>query len=163
MLASLLKYYSDGLKFTLLYIFNLSLSSDTFPKNLKDSFLVPTGKTGKRNDIGNFRGIAVQSYHLHLHQSSHRSALATVIFPQGSHLILLLFFARRYICNTLGECLPGNCLPSKCLPGKSLPGKCHPGKCLLVKCIFGEIYLRANVSPGKCLRANVIEPFFFIH
>jgi hypothetical protein len=45
----------------LLHIFNLSLSTGTFPFKWKDSFLIPIFKTGKRNDVGNYRGVAILS------------------------------------------------------------------------------------------------------
>jgi hypothetical protein len=40
-------------------IFNLSLSTGFFPSKWKDSFLIPIFKTGKRNDVGNYRGVAI--------------------------------------------------------------------------------------------------------
>jgi hypothetical protein len=48
---SIMKLCSDGLKFLFLYIFNLSLSSGTFIKKWKDSFLVSIFKTGTTLDI----------------------------------------------------------------------------------------------------------------
>jgi hypothetical protein len=59
-LSSIVKLFSNGLKFPLLHIFNLSLSSGKMEK-WKDSFLVPIFKTGKRNDNGNYRGVAILS------------------------------------------------------------------------------------------------------
>jgi hypothetical protein len=44
-----------------LHIFNLTLSTGTFPSKWKDSFLIPIFKTGKRNDVGNYRGMAILS------------------------------------------------------------------------------------------------------
>jgi hypothetical protein len=52
---------ADGLKSPLLHIFNLSLSTGTFPSKWKDSFLIPIFKTGKRYDVGNYRGVAIFS------------------------------------------------------------------------------------------------------
>jgi hypothetical protein len=49
------------LKSPLLHIFNLLLSTGTFPSKWKDSFLIPIFKTGKRNDVGNYRGVAILS------------------------------------------------------------------------------------------------------
>jgi hypothetical protein len=52
---SFVKLCADGLKSPLLHVFNLSLSTGTFPSKWKDSFLNPIFKTGKRNDVGNYR------------------------------------------------------------------------------------------------------------
>jgi hypothetical protein len=56
---SFVKLCADGLKSPLLHIFNLSLSTGTFPSKWKDSFLIPIFKTGKPNDFGNYRGVAI--------------------------------------------------------------------------------------------------------
>lgn len=45
----------------LLHIFNLSLNSGKFPQNWKYSFLSPIFKSGNRNNIQNYRGIAILS------------------------------------------------------------------------------------------------------
>jgi hypothetical protein len=58
---SFVKLCADGLKSPLLHIFNLSLSTGNFPSKCKDSFLIPISKTGKRNDVGNYRGVAILS------------------------------------------------------------------------------------------------------
>jgi hypothetical protein len=58
---SFVKLCADGLKSPLLHIFNLSLSTGTFPSKWKDSFLIPIFKTGKRNDVRNYRGVAILS------------------------------------------------------------------------------------------------------
>jgi hypothetical protein len=50
------KICADELKSPLLHIFNLSLSTGTFPSKWKDSFLIPIFKTSKRNEVGNYRG-----------------------------------------------------------------------------------------------------------
>jgi hypothetical protein len=58
---SFVKLCADGLKSPLLHIFNLSLSTGTFASKWKDSFIIPIFKTGKRNDVGNYRGVAILS------------------------------------------------------------------------------------------------------
>jgi hypothetical protein len=58
---SFVKLCTDGLKSPLLHIFNLSLSTGTFPSKWKVSFLIPIFKTGKRNDVGNDHGVAILS------------------------------------------------------------------------------------------------------
>jgi Reverse transcriptase (RNA-dependent DNA polymerase) len=55
------KLCADGLKIPLLHIFNLSLAQGIFPTKWKNSFLVPIFKSGKRNDVGNYRGVAILS------------------------------------------------------------------------------------------------------
>jgi hypothetical protein len=47
---SFVKLCADGLKSPLLH---------TFPSKRKDSFLIPIFKTGKRNDVGNYRGVGI--------------------------------------------------------------------------------------------------------
>jgi Reverse transcriptase (RNA-dependent DNA polymerase)/Endonuclease-reverse transcriptase len=55
------KRCANSLKSPLLRIFNLSLSKGIFPSIWKNSFLVPIFKSGKRNDIANYRGVAILS------------------------------------------------------------------------------------------------------
>jgi hypothetical protein len=52
---------SAGLKSHPLHILNLSLSISTFPSKWKASFCIPFSKTGKRNDVGNDRGVEIHS------------------------------------------------------------------------------------------------------
>jgi retron-type reverse transcriptase len=63
------KLCADGLKVPLLDIFNKSLSQGIFPKKWKNSFLVPIFKSGKRNDVSNYRGIAILSCFAKLFES----------------------------------------------------------------------------------------------
>jgi hypothetical protein len=58
---SFIKRCADGLKSPLLHIFNLSLSKGLFPSKWKDSYLIPIFKSGKRNEVGNYRGVAILS------------------------------------------------------------------------------------------------------
>lgn len=52
---------ANQISIPLLHIFNLSLNSGIFPQNWKYSFLTPIFKSGNRNDIQNYRGIAILS------------------------------------------------------------------------------------------------------
>jgi hypothetical protein len=56
---SFVKLCADGLKSSILHIFNFSFYTDTFPSKKKDSFHIPIFKTGKRNDVGKYRGVAI--------------------------------------------------------------------------------------------------------
>jgi hypothetical protein len=56
---SFIKLCTDGLKSPLLHIIYLSLSTGTFPPKWKDSFFIPSSKAGKRNDVGNYRDVAI--------------------------------------------------------------------------------------------------------
>jgi hypothetical protein len=58
---SFAKLCADGLKSLFLQIFNLSLSIGTFSSKWKDYFLIHIFKTGKRNDVGNYRGVVILS------------------------------------------------------------------------------------------------------
>jgi hypothetical protein len=58
---SFFKLCADGLKSPLLLMFNLSLSTGTFPSKWKDFFLISIFKTDKSNDVGNYRGVAILS------------------------------------------------------------------------------------------------------
>jgi hypothetical protein len=58
---SFVKLCADGLKLPLLHIFKLSLTTGTFPSKWKDSFFIPIVKTGNRNDVGNYLGVAILS------------------------------------------------------------------------------------------------------
>jgi hypothetical protein len=53
---SFVKLCANGLKSPL-----LSLSTGTFPSKWKKSFLIPIFKTGQRNDVGNYRDVAILS------------------------------------------------------------------------------------------------------
>jgi hypothetical protein len=55
------KRCANNLKSPLLRIYNLSLSKGIFPSKWKNSFLVPIFKSGKRDNIANYRGIAILS------------------------------------------------------------------------------------------------------
>lgn len=56
--AIFLKNCSKSLALPLARLFNWSLDSGTFPTSWKSSFVKPIFKSGKRNDICNYRGIA---------------------------------------------------------------------------------------------------------
>jgi Reverse transcriptase (RNA-dependent DNA polymerase)/Endonuclease-reverse transcriptase len=56
-----IKHCVNGLKTPLLHIFNLSLSKGIFPNKWKKSFLIPIFKSGKRDEVGNYRGVAILS------------------------------------------------------------------------------------------------------
>ena len=56
-----LKKCANNLLTPLEYIFNISLSSGIFPDKWKPSYTVPIFKTGNRNNIENYRGIAILS------------------------------------------------------------------------------------------------------
>jgi hypothetical protein len=58
---SFVKLCAAGLKSPLLHIFNLSLSTGTFPSKWKNSFLIPIFKASKRNDVDNYRSVAILS------------------------------------------------------------------------------------------------------
>jgi hypothetical protein len=57
----ILKSCSDGFKRPLTLLFNRSLSEAVFPESWKRSYVVPIFKSGKRNLIENYRGIAILS------------------------------------------------------------------------------------------------------
>jgi Reverse transcriptase (RNA-dependent DNA polymerase) len=48
-------------KAPLLQIFHLSLSKGLFPSQWKDSYLIPIFKSDKRNEVDNYRGVAILS------------------------------------------------------------------------------------------------------
>jgi Reverse transcriptase (RNA-dependent DNA polymerase) len=58
---SILKNCSEGLVKPLTMLFNLSLQSGIFPTMWKSSYIVPIFKKGARDQIGNYRGIAILS------------------------------------------------------------------------------------------------------
>jgi hypothetical protein len=66
---SFVKLCADGLKVPLLHILNTSLSQGIFPEKWKNSFLVPIFKSGKRNDVSNYRGVAILSCFAKLFES----------------------------------------------------------------------------------------------
>jgi len=55
----LLKNCSSTLSHPLFMIFNKSLSCHTFPSKWKSSYLTPIFKSGSRNDVENYRGVAI--------------------------------------------------------------------------------------------------------
>jgi hypothetical protein len=58
---SFIRHCANGLKSPILHIFNLSLSKGLFPSKWKDSYLIPIFKSGKRNEVDNYRGVAILS------------------------------------------------------------------------------------------------------
>lgn len=55
----LLKNCAIWLSAPLQLIYNFSLSTRIFPSRWKSSYLTPIHKSGSRNDIGNYRGVAI--------------------------------------------------------------------------------------------------------
>jgi hypothetical protein len=90
------KLCADGLKSPLLHIFNLSLFTGTFPSKWKDSFLILIFKTGKRNGVGNYRGVAILSYFAKLFEVT----VNDYIFIRSNLLLYLLNtgFLRQVNC-----------------------------------------------------------------
>jgi hypothetical protein len=58
---SILKECCYGFKSPQTYLFNKSLSLGIFPECWKKSYLIPIFKSGRRNVIDNYRGIAILS------------------------------------------------------------------------------------------------------
>lgn len=58
---NILKFLSSSLAVPLQYIFNNSLATGKFPSIWKDSFVTPIFKSGDRDNIRNYRGVALQS------------------------------------------------------------------------------------------------------
>ena len=56
--SSVVKYCASTLLCPLMYLFNLSLKSSTFPDIWKSSYIVPLHKKGSKSDISNYRGIS---------------------------------------------------------------------------------------------------------
>jgi Reverse transcriptase (RNA-dependent DNA polymerase) len=59
--SSILKYCAASFSLPLCLIFNRSLATSVFPEKWKLSFVTPIFKNGKRNDVSNYRGIAILS------------------------------------------------------------------------------------------------------
>lgn len=55
----LLKNCAKVLSTPLLHLFNLSLSTRTFPNRWKISELIPIHKSGSRSDVKNYRGVSI--------------------------------------------------------------------------------------------------------
>jgi hypothetical protein len=79
---SFVKLCADGLKSPLLHIFNSSLSTSKW----KDSFLIPIFKTGKRNDVGNCRGVQ----HFHALRNCSRAQYMIIFFFRSNFLLCQL-------------------------------------------------------------------------
>jgi hypothetical protein len=57
----ILKNYALAFELPLCLLFNRSLASCVVPDRWKLSFVTPIFKSGKRNDVSNYRGIAILS------------------------------------------------------------------------------------------------------
>jgi hypothetical protein len=80
---SILKNCADALCVPLCFLFNWSLNSSIFPSRWKSSFLTPIFKKGSKNDVSNYRGIAILSAIPKLFEK----LITEWLFVQTSHLI----------------------------------------------------------------------------
>lgn len=100
--------------------FNALLQTGIFPRHLKSSFIIPIYKSGSRNDVTNYRPIAIQSTLAKVFESLVLDQLASVLknklvseqhgFQRGKSTVTNLVILEGVVMNALNEGAQVDCI-----------------------------------------------------